>query len=120
MILLHGTTRLRADRIISEGPDPSYQEPGGQTLDGGFSTNLEIGPFLFGSVEGYAIGKSREFPNEGGPVVLAVDVPAEIVQKAASDWFPLKQGLIQFDYGSGLEELLDVWPNLSKEIRSVT
>jgi hypothetical protein len=81
--------------------------------------NLEVGPFLFGTVEQYALSKSRQFPDEGGPVILAVDVPAEIIQKAVNDWFPLSQGLVQFDQGSGLEELLQAWPTLAKEIWSV-
>ena len=75
--------------------------------------NVESGPFLFGPVEGYAIGKARTFSNEGGPVILAVDVPSEIVLKAASPYFPLSQGLVQFDHGAGLEELLAAWPGLA-------
>jgi hypothetical protein len=104
---------------MQHGPDPCFQEPGGHDLDDGFSMNLEAGPFHFGSVEEYARGKARQFPDEGGPVILAVDVPAEIVQKAVNEWFPLSQGLVQFDDGSGLEELLGIWPSLFKEMRSV-
>ena len=81
--------------------------------------NLESGPFLFGPVEEYAQGKAREFPGEGGPVIVAVDIPDDIVQKAVNDWFPLAQGLVQFDLGAGLEELLSVWPTLPKEMRDV-
>lgn len=120
MILLHGTTRLRAELIVKQGPNPRFQEPGGQASNDGFSMNLEAGPFLFGSVEDYARGKARKFQNEGGPVILAVDVPDDIVQRAVSDWFPLSQGLVQFDLGAGLEELVVVWPALLKEIRGVT
>ena len=29
MILLHGTTRRRAEQILEHGPDPRYREPGG-------------------------------------------------------------------------------------------
>jgi hypothetical protein len=119
MILLHGTTRLRAERILRHGPDPKFQESGGQVSDDGFSMNLEAGPFLFGAPEDYARGKAREFPDEGGPVILARDVPDAIVRKAASDWFPLSQGLVQFDPGAGLEELLLAWVTIAKEIRSV-
>jgi hypothetical protein len=48
-------------------------------------------------------------------------VPDEIIQKAATEWFPLSQGLVQFDPGSGLEELLAVWPEIAKsaQIRRV-
>jgi hypothetical protein len=81
--------------------------------------NLETGPFLFGSVEGYARGKARAFPGEGGPVILAVDIAEDIVQLAANEWFPLDQGLVQFDFGAGVEELLATWPTLAKEIRDV-
>ena len=119
MILLHGTTRLRAEQILLQGPNPHFQEPGSQTFDDGFSMFLESGPFLFGTPEDYANGKAQEFPNEGGPVILVVDVPEQIVQKAGNQWFPLSQGLIQFDPGAGLDELLAAWAALTKEIRSV-
>lgn len=119
MILLHGTTRTRAEQILQHGPNPQFQEPGGQARENGFSMNLEAGPFLFGTPADYARGKAREFPDEGGPVILAVDVPDAIVQKAVNDWFPLSQGLVQFDPGSGLEELVAAWETLAKEIRSV-
>jgi hypothetical protein len=81
---------------------------------------VEAGPFLFGRPEDYARGKAMQFPGEGGPVILAVDVPDDIVQRAVNDWLPLSQGLVQFDPGSGLEELIAAWPALSKEIRIVT
>ena len=84
MLLLHGTTRSRAERIARLGPDPRYREPGGSGQYDGFSTNLEAGPFHFGSAEDYATGKAREYPNEGGPVVLAVEVPDDIVRLAES------------------------------------
>jgi hypothetical protein len=80
---------------------------------------VEGDPFLFGRPEDYARGKARQFPNEGGPVILAVDVPDDIVQRALNVWFPLSQGLVQFDPGAGLEKLLAAWPTLAKEIRSV-
>jgi hypothetical protein len=119
MILLHGTTRVRAEQIRQYGPNARFQEPGGQAGDDGFSMSLEAGPFHFGTPAEYARGKSKEFPNEGGPVILAVDVPDELVREAANEWFPLSQGLVQFDPGAGLEELIAAWPTLAKEIRSV-
>jgi len=122
MILLHGTTRQRAEQIINLGPNPRFREPGGHGLDEGFSMYLESGPFLFKPPQDYARGKSREFPDEGGAVILVLDVPDEIVQNAVSEWFPLSQGLVQFDFGAGMEELLVAWPGVagSAEIRSVT
>jgi hypothetical protein len=80
------------------------------------------GPFLFGDPDEYAQGKAREFPDEGGPVILVLQVPYVIVQKAATDWFPLRQGLVQFDPGSGLEELAAVWSQIASSamIRSLT
>jgi hypothetical protein len=81
--------------------------------------NVEAGPFLFGRPEDYARGKARQCPGEGGPVILAVDVPDDIIRKAANDWFPLGQGLVQFDPGAGLEELIAAWPVLSKELRVI-
>lgn len=120
MMLLHGTTRHRAERIVQEGPAPDFQERGGHAWEDGFSMSLASGPFHFGTPEGYARGKAREFPDEGGPVILALDVPTEIVEKAASEWFPLGQGLVQFNPRSGLEELIAAWPTIVKEIRNVT
>jgi hypothetical protein len=120
MILLHGTTRVRAERILQHGPDPQFQEPGGQDSDEGFSMNVEVGPFHFGLPEDYARGKATQFPDEGGPAILAVNVPDDLVQRAVGDWFPISQGLIQFDRGAGMEELIAAWSILVKEIRSVT
>lgn len=120
MILLHGTTRRRAEQIIQQGPNPRYVEPGGRPTQDGFSMNLEGGPFHFGTPEEYARGKDAEFPGEGGPVILVVDVPDEVVRRAANEWYPLSQGLVQFDLGAGLEELVAAWAALVKEIRSLS
>jgi hypothetical protein len=123
MILLHGTTRARAEQIVKSGPKAHFREPGGQACDDGFSLCAGKGPFLFGKPEDYAHGKTKEFPAEGGPVILVLDVPDEIVQLSVNEWFPLSQGLIQFDVGAGLEELLlAAWPSIaqSAEIRSVS
>ena len=119
MILLHGTTRVRAERILEQGPDPNFQEPGGKPGESGFSMSLETGPFLFGRPEDYAQGKASQFPDEGGPAILLVDVPFDIIQLAVNAWFPLGQGLVQFDRGAGLEELIAAWPDLPKGIRNV-
>jgi hypothetical protein len=47
-----------------------------------------------------------QFPDEGGPVIRVIDIPEDIVARAVNDWFPFAQGLMQFDQGSGLEELV--------------
>ena len=120
MILLHGTTRARAEQILRNGPNPRFREPGGIVANDGFSMSVEAGPFLFGAPADYARGKAMQFPDEGGPVILVVDIPDDIVARAVNDWFPLVQGLVQFDHGSGLEELIAGWPSLQKEIRGVT
>ena len=117
--LLHGTTRYRAERIAAQGPDPRFIERGASTPAESFSTFLAQGPFLFGSPEDYACGKAADFPDEGGAAILIVQVPDSVVALAVNEWFPLSQGLVQFDVGAGLEELLDVWPELRKEIRLV-
>ena len=114
MKLVHGTTKLRADRIIASGPDPRYCEPGGNPSEEGFSLYIEGGPFPFGTPEDYARGKAAKFPNEGGPAILEVDVPDDIVALATEEWLPLSQGLVQFDLGAGVEELLAAWPTLAK------
>ena len=121
MILLHGTTLRRAEQILKVGPDVLFREPGGQATEGGFSTCLESGPFYFGRPDEYARGKAREFPDEGGPAILVLEVPDEIARSATNEWFPLSQGLVQFDAGSGLEALLAAWPAVANtaQIRSV-
>lgn len=119
MILLHGTTRQRAEAILRDGPNPRYHEPGGLTTEDGFSMSLESGPFHFGTPEKYARGKAKEYPDEGEPVILVVDVPDEIVQKAVDELLPLSQGVVQFNTGAGYEELLAAWPSLIKGIRSL-
>jgi hypothetical protein len=116
-ILLHGTTRYRAEQIMARGPDPDFVEPGGGTRAEGFSTCLELGPFPLGAPEEYARRKAAGFPDEGGPAILAVDVPDDILALAVDElYFPLSQGLVQFDEGAGLEELRAAWPALPKRI----
>jgi hypothetical protein len=119
--LVHGTTRHRAERIIKFGPNPRFIEPGGNRTDEGFSTYLEGGPFEYDPPEAYARGKAAQFPNEGGAVILVIEnVPDDVLAAANRDgFFPLEHGLVQFDRGAGLEELLAIWPTLPKHLRNV-
>src|SRR5262249_36374684 len=118
-MLLHGTTRHRADKLLVRGPDPNFVEPGGGSRAENFSTCLEGGPFPLGTPEEYARRKAALFPNEGGPAILAADVPDDIIDLAVNEFFPLSQGTVQFDEGAGLDELRAAWPSLPKEIRAV-
>jgi hypothetical protein len=48
------------------------------------------------------------------------NVPNDVLAAANRDgWFPLSNGVVQFDAGAGLEELLAVWATLAKTIRDV-
>ncbi len=116
-ILLHGTTRHRTEQIVAFGPDPDFIEPGGGISSEGFSTCLEGGPFPFGTPEDYARRKATAFPDEGGPAILEVNVSDDIIALATDEaYFPLSQGLVQFDEGAGLEELRAAWSLLPKRI----
>jgi hypothetical protein len=84
-ILFHGTTRDRAEQIMTFGPDPDFIEPGGGSRAEGFSTCLELGPFPLGTPEEYARKKASGFPNEGGPVILIMDIPDNIILHAAKN-----------------------------------
>jgi hypothetical protein len=119
-LLLHGTTRRRAEQILAHGPDPDFVEPGGGTRAEGFSACLEAGPFPLGTPRESARRKAARFPDEGGPAILAVDVPDEIIALAADGvYFPPGQGVVQFDQGTGLEELRAGWSDLPRHIVSV-
>jgi hypothetical protein len=116
-ILLHGTTRRRAEQIVTQGPDPDFIEPGGGVRGEGFSTSLEFGPFPLGTPQEYASRKAAAFPDEGGPVILEVEVPDDLIALAVDEvYFPLSQGVVQFDEGAGLEELRAAWLRLPKQI----
>ncbi len=105
---------------MAQGPDPDFIEPGGGPRAEGFSTCLEDGPFPLGTPEEYARRKAAGFPNEGGSVILVVDIPDDIVALAVDEvYFPLSQGFVQFDEGAGLEELCAAWPRLLKRIVTV-
>ena len=63
--------------------------------------------------------KNSLFPDEGGPAILEVSVPAWIMAIYFAD--PLSAGLarsgeIRFDIESGLTELRAEWPSLTKRV----
>jgi len=119
-IVVHGTTRHRAEQIAAHGPDPDFIEPGGGPRAEEFSTYLEAGPFPLGKPEEYARRKAAAFPEEGGPAILRVDVPDDIIELATDEvYFPLSQGLVQFNKGAGLRELLEAWSLLTMQIVSL-
>ena len=126
MLLLHGTTRIRAESIIKNGPNPCFREPNGTTADG-FSTAPAEGPFEFGSPEEYARGKAANFPNEGGPAILAIELSSELADSMIGGVGELIAGKafhagteIRFELGGGLEQLLAVWPELTKTVTFLT
>ena len=110
--LQHGTTTLRAEHILQNGPDPNLVV--GADTAYGLSTAPADGPYLLGAPENYARGKARLFPQEGGPAILEMDVPESIVALAV---YP--GGEVWFGPGFGLEELLAAWPRLSKRVVTI-
>jgi hypothetical protein len=114
-ILHHGTTLLRARSIEANSPDPDYREPGSGRLPAaeGFSTVIGDGrPCSTGTPETVARNKAALFPNEGGPAILEVRVPARIMAVLYAD--PIAAGLarsgeIRFEAESGLSELRAEW-----------
>ena len=118
MLLFHGTTVWRAQQLVARGPDADFIEPGGNTNAENFSACLPFGPFeCTDTPEEYAWGKSRtaarEGRDEGGPAILIVDVPDDIIVMAVDVWFPLTQGFVQFDRGPSLVALMAAWPKLA-------
>ena len=120
--LHHGTTARRAGAILASGPDAKYVEQGGSRYDpaGGFST-AEAGQPDIGlqTPAEYARLKARNFPAEGGPAILEVDVPvwiADIVRNHPELGLSADTGEIRFEPGVGLEELQLAWPTLAKRV----
>lgn len=121
-VLHHGTTLQRASAIVAYGPDPFFQEPGSANLPPaeGFSAVIADGrQCATGTPEMAARQKAGLFPDEGGPAIVEVSVPAWIMAILYSD--PIAAGLarggeIRFELESGLEELRGAWPNLNKLI----
>jgi hypothetical protein len=121
-ILHHGTTLLRARAIEANGPDPSYREPGSARLPPaeGFSAVIGDGrPCGTGTPELAARDKDALFPDEGGPAILEVGVPAWIMAILDSDLIAsglARGGEIRFEPESGLNELRAEWHNLTKRV----
>jgi hypothetical protein len=121
-VLHHGTTLKRAREIEANGPDPNYREPGGGHLPPaeGFSTVIADGRLCAtGTPEEAARNKHALFPDEGGPAILEVSVPAWIMGIFYAD--PLsaalaRSGEIRFEPESGLTELRAEWRNLPKRV----
>jgi hypothetical protein len=121
-VLHHGTTLRRALAIEANGPDPNFREPHSQFLPPGegFSTVIGDGRACStGTPELAATNKHALFPDEGGPVILEVQVPAWIMAILYAD--PIAAGLarngeIRFEAESGLNELLTEWHNLTKRV----
>ena|SRR5438128_401344 len=111
MLLLHGTTRARAEAIMKDGPDPDFGEPGELTTADGFSMARPAGPFALGNPEIIARGKAAKFPQDGDPVILEIDVPDDVIRSA----FDVVDE-VRFLPGFGLEELLQVWQSLPMRI----
>ena len=121
-VLHHGTTLLRARAIQANGPDPDFREPGAGTLPPaeGFSTVIGDGrPCSTGTPEVAARNKHALFPDEGGPAILEVAVPAWIMATLSANSIAAglaRNGEIRFEPESGLVELRGEWGNLSKRV----
>ncbi|MFO0851267.1 MAG: hypothetical protein U0871_22330 [Gemmataceae bacterium] len=125
-VLQHGTTRRRADLIRAVGPDPDYREPGANTRpDRQFWTVDRDHPSArlpLGDPERYARRKAVS-SGEGGPAIVEVEVPDWIVQLVLNDrigLFHYQSGAVCFEFGCGLDELINEWPNLVVRVRDVT
>lgn len=121
-ILHHGTTLRRARAIEANGPDPMFREFGSEQLPPaeGFSTVAsDARHCATGTPELAARQKAALFPDEDGPAILEVIVPAWIMAIVYAD--PIAAGLarsgeIRFDPESGLNELRSEWHKLTKRV----
>jgi hypothetical protein len=100
MILWHGTTVMRAEAILRDGPDPDYVEPFSDDPAGGFSAPPPKSAYTAGSPEAIARGKAKEFVQDGGVAIVEVNVPEWIVN--ITDPLGVE---VRFSLGYGLEEL---------------
>lgn len=112
ILVLHGTTLHRAEQIVQYGPDPSYIEPLDSVPSQGFCVSLSDDVYPLGSPEDYARRKSMNFPNEGGPVILEIEIDQDLLQLSMTETHDY-----QFELGYGMEELLAAWDNIPKRIR---
>ena len=119
MLVQHGTTRKRAEAILERGPDSQFQEPGAQPgcVANGFSAAPVLGAFPLGDPSTYASNKAEAFPQEGGPAILEIEVPDEMIGRIGRPEEGKAHnygGEIRFEPGYGLEALLRDWSRLQK------
>ena len=121
-VLHHGTTLRRAIAIANNGPVPNYREPGTGQLPPteGFSAVIGGGRSS-GTGTPYQVARNKDalFPNEGGPAIVQVLVPAWILAILYADPIaagPARSGEIRFEPECGLTELRHEWPNLTKRV----
>jgi|GEM_PF-1276587 len=121
--IVHGTTLRRAERMALTGPDPNFREnPGSYLTAESFCAYLAAGPFELKSPQVYACNKAILFPAEGGAAIIEIDVPDEIIEKSLDDCeicSSRKYAMLQFDFGSGLEELRAGWRAFPKKVTVV-
>jgi hypothetical protein len=109
----------------ANGPDPDYREPGSGHIPAaeGFSSVIGDGrgrtTLQYRDARNCRQEQAALFPNEGGPAILEVRVPAWIMAILYGD--PIGAGLarsgeIRFDAESGLNELRAEWHNLTKRV----
>jgi hypothetical protein len=122
ILLQHGTTLHRAQRLLIAPPDPDFIEPGGDRYsraEGFSAVSADEADVGLGSAEQYARSKSANFPDEGGPVILEVEVPAWIVDILRNDSLAgmvVASGEVRFEPDLGLPELQQAWSTLTKRI----
>jgi hypothetical protein len=117
--LHHGTTLWRARRIAAGGPDPDFVEPHGPRAEVFSTAYADARVRALGNPEDYARLKAANFPTEGGPVILEIEVPAWIVDVILADRigaYYASSGEVRFEPGVGLDELLREWLTIPKRI----
>jgi hypothetical protein len=103
------STASEGDR--EQRPDPDFLESGGIDPAGGLSTYPKGASPAVGTADQYAAGKAAQFPLEGGPAIVEIEVPQDIIDSAID-----AGGEIRFEPSFGLEELLHAWPTISRRI----